>query len=243
MEDDDGYTNLDFSRRDTDRKPPPQQTKGLSSNLRWWKISLGVALAGIVTLIAVVIFLSLPSFWSLSERMEMISPHPVLLPAELCGSTNSNMLEPFDKVPKSNSCIPTDNASCLPNSEVCISLPKSIVAKVNQMALIPLEVEVSKSNWVSIVVLWHHIQGRPSDHILTFELRSCNPGSDPQPWWQRQCHVFVEVTPTHQWEKSVTVNACLVLWNVQEKDSGRYQVNVRSDNMKEACSFVELTVT
>lgn len=111
------------------------------------------------------------------------------------------------------------------------------------MALIPLEVEVPKSDWDFIEVLWHHIQGRPSDFILRFDLRSCNLGSNSQQWWQRKCNIFVQVTPAHQWEKSVTVNAWLVLWNVQAKDAGRYQVNVRSDSLKEACSFVELTVT
>nr|XP_056701388.1 C-type lectin domain family 2 member D-like [Euleptes europaea] len=39
------------------------------------------------------------------------------------------------------------------------------------------------------------------------------------------------------------LNAWLIIWNVEAKDAGRYQVTVKSNNLKDACSFVELIVT
>lgn len=129
------------------------------------------------------------------------------------------------------------------STEACIILPKSIAAVVNQVAVIPVDVEVPRSNWAFVEIQWHHTQGTASDFILSFQLRSCSPGSNTQRWWRRECVTFVEVMPAHRWKTSITTNAWLVLWNVQAKDAGRYQITVKSDNMQEACSFVQLSVT
>ncbi|KAF7236210.1 Carcinoembryonic antigen-related cell adhesion molecule 3 [Varanus komodoensis] len=128
-------------------------------------------------------------------------------------------------------------------SEICILLPKDpITAVVNQTVLIPVEVEVPKSDWDFIEIQWHHTKGTPHDFILKFDLRSCNANSNPHKWWERSCILFLEVMPTHRWKKSVMTNGWLVIWNVQKNDAGRYQITVRSNNLRDACSFLELAV-
>lgn len=130
-------------------------------------------------------------------------------------------------------------------SEICIEVPKSpLNAVLNQTAIIPVEIQVPKSDWDFIEVLWHHTKGIPEDDfILKYDRRSCNANSSSQLWWKRECHLFLEVMPTHQRKMSALMNAWLIIWNIEAKDAGRYQVTVKSNNIKEACSFVELRVT
>ncbi|XP_062977740.1 uncharacterized protein LOC134395507 [Elgaria multicarinata webbii] len=215
-----------------------------SSKLLWWKIGLGVSLAAVVVLTVILIVLSLSAFQGPSETGQMVVQHPVVLSTHLCGSNDSSLKDHFYKLPKKNSCTSAD-ASCLSTpSEVCILLPKApITAVVNETVLIPVEVEVPKSDWDFIEIQWHHVTESPQDLILKFALRSCSASSTTQKWWERSCILFLEVMPTHRWKKSVMTNAWLVIWNVQRKDAGRYQVTVKSNNMSDACSFVELAVS
>ncbi|XP_048338953.1 uncharacterized protein LOC125425383, partial [Sphaerodactylus townsendi] len=212
----------------------------LSSNLRWWKIGLGVSLAGIVALTVVLIVVNLLAY---PESSQMNS-HAVLFPARLCGSKDNSVLQSLHQLPKYNSCMSSEASCAAVPSEICIDVPKSpLNAVVNQTAIIPVKIQVPKTDWDFIEVLWHHAQGTPDDSILKYGLRSCSPKSKPQLWWKRDCRLFLEVMPAHRSKMSAMMNAWLIIWNVEEKHTGRYQVNVKSNNMKEACSFVELRVT
>ncbi|XP_054834374.1 uncharacterized protein LOC129329015 isoform X2 [Eublepharis macularius] len=239
MEDEDGYMSIDPARRDV-YLSPPQETKDLPSNLLWWKIGLGVSLAGFVALTVVLIVLSLSG---VQDSLQMDS-HPVLFPARLCGSKNSSVLQSLYQLPKYNSCTSNEASCASVPSEICIEIPKSPLSVVaNETAIIPIKIQLPKPDWDFIEVLWHHTQGTPEDLILKYSLRSCSPKSKPQLWYKRECHLFLEIMPAHRWKMSAMMNAWLIIWNIEAKHAGRYQVTVKSNNMKEACSFVELKVT
>ncbi|XP_042303348.1 uncharacterized protein LOC121920285 [Sceloporus undulatus] len=170
--------------------------------------------------------------------------HPVIFSTHLNSSEKSSTLDHFHKLPKLNSCT-KEGPSCLSTpSEICIHTPKDrITAVVNQTAVIPIDIDVTKSNWDFIVVHWHHIKKTDDDFLLKYDLRSCSQTRTGQQWWESRCHFFLEVMPVYRWKVSVMMNAWLIIWNVEEKDAGRYQVTVKSNNMKDACSFLELSVT
>ncbi|KAL8213028.1 UNVERIFIED_CONTAM: hypothetical protein K2H54_060269 [Gekko kuhli] len=188
----------------------------------------------------VLIVVSLSAFQDSSQT----GVYPMLFPARLCGSKDSSVLQSLYQLPKYNSCTSSEASCAAAPSEICVDIPKSpLNAVVNQTAIIPVKIQVPKPDWDFIEVLWHHTRGTPQDFILKYGLRSCSPKSKPQLWWKRECHLFLEVMPAHRWRMSAMMNAWLIIWNVEVKHAGRYQVTVKSNNMKEACSFVDLKVT
>ncbi|XP_067319443.1 uncharacterized protein [Anolis sagrei] len=171
-------------------------------------------------------------------------PHPVIFPARFHSPVNNSMLDHLSKLPRKNSCT-SNGSSCLSTpSEICIYTPQNhITAAINQVAIIPVEIDATKPNWDFIEVHWHHTKGTNNDFILKYGLRTCSKIKPGQKWWESHCHQFLEVLPAHRWKVSLMMNAWLIIWNVQQNDAGRYQVTVKSNNMKDACSFMELSVT
>ncbi|XP_077187457.1 uncharacterized protein LOC143834515 [Paroedura picta] len=241
MEDEDGYMSIDPARRDV-YLSPSGDTKDLSPNLCRWKIGLGVSLAGVAILIVVLIVASLSAFQGPgSSQMDM---YPVLFPSRLCGSKDSSVLQSLYQLPRYNSCTSSEASCAAVPSEICLEIPKSpLSAMANQTAIIPIKIQVPNPDWHFIEVLWHRTKGTQQDFILKYDLRSCSAKSKPQLWWKRECHLFVEVMPAYRWRASVMMNAWLIIWNAEVKHSGRYQVTVKSNDVNEACSFVELKVT
>ncbi|XP_061475192.1 uncharacterized protein LOC133380946 isoform X3 [Rhineura floridana] len=109
MEDEEGYMAIDPATRASNPTIPPKETKDPSSNLLWWKIGLGISLAGVAVLTLVLILLTFRVFQGSAET---ILQHPVLFPADLCDSQNRSVLEYLSKLPRHNTC-KTPSASCL----------------------------------------------------------------------------------------------------------------------------------
>ncbi|XP_060615374.1 E3 ubiquitin-protein ligase TRIM39-like [Anolis sagrei] len=61
MEDEDGYMSIDPKVRNFCATTPSTGGKGCSSNLLWWKIGLGISVAGNVAMILVFILLNIPA--------------------------------------------------------------------------------------------------------------------------------------------------------------------------------------
>ncbi|XP_008118304.1 butyrophilin subfamily 1 member A1 isoform X2 [Anolis carolinensis] len=61
MEDEEGYMSIDPKLRNFCATKPSTGSKGCFSNLLWWKIGLGISVAGNVALILVLILLNLPA--------------------------------------------------------------------------------------------------------------------------------------------------------------------------------------
>ncbi|XP_042304673.1 butyrophilin subfamily 1 member A1-like [Sceloporus undulatus] len=92
MEDEDGYMSIDPRKRDLCAATASKESKGSFSNLLWWKIALGISVAGnVVVVVVLLILLSLPAPQAISYSKP---PHnqiqSCLLNCIPCGSAKNS---------------------------------------------------------------------------------------------------------------------------------------------------------